>query len=346
MKRSFATIHSRNLVYFVVLFATAHFGASIDLRAQSAAADTLQQKLSLRSAEPPPENATTSDADLGDIEAVQRYPKPDMFSFTTLQEYFYTNNVYYTHHDVQGSPAYLGSYTGSFVPYSLRDWTPRVSLQYNMVRYLSLANADFDNENAAFSSQYVFGGDRAWTWTSAVTLARYTSARPSTDHEFYKEVVYDNQVAHTQKLLQDVPLFFVSAYDLAYHQTTPADYNRLENTLSFSVAWYPVPQLSVGPFVRPSYRIFFNDTSSIDQRAHTVVTANGTTVLTYPAAHIAGQHDRDDFNIAAGIDVTWTPIKYFSVSADFDAANNYSNNSALSYDQTSPGISLTGSYKF
>ncbi len=189
-----------------------------------------------------------------------------------------------------------------------------------MVRYFGVSSADFDNENALFSSQYVFGGDRSWTWTAAVNLSRFTEASRQTEHEFYKEVVYDNQVAHTQKLLQNVPPVFVSAYDLAYHQANPSTYDRLDNTLAFSLAWYPVPQVSIGPFIRPSYRIFFTDTEDINQPAGRVVGGGGVVVLNYPAAHIRGQHDRDDFNISMGIDVTWTPIKYFSVSADFDAA--------------------------
>jgi hypothetical protein len=318
---------------------------NVALRAQVPAAEALQQQVNLRGATPPPEEATSlSSPDLGDIEAVQRYPKPETLSFYTQQEFFYTDNVFYTHHDEQGSSAYLGNYTGSFVPYSTRDWTPRVTLQYNMVRYFGVADADFDNENAIFSSQYVFGKDRSWTWTPSVTLSRYTEASEITEHEFYKEVVYDNQVAHTQKLLDNVPLYFVSAYDLAYHQTDPSAYNRLDNTLTFSLAWYPVPQVSISAFVRPSERIYFTDTPDINQEAH--INFAGPVALVYPAAHIRGQHDRDDFNIATGIDVTWTPIKYLSVSADFDAANDYSNNSGLSYDQTSPGLSLTGSYKF
>jgi hypothetical protein len=305
-----------------------------DLRAQSAAAETLLQKVGLNTAQPSPATVSSSDPELGEIEPVQRYPKPEMFSFTTIQEYFYTNNVYLTHQDPQGAQAYLGSYTGSFVPYSLRDWTPRLNLQYNMVRYFGFSAADFDNENAGVSSQYVFGGDRSWTWTSSLNASRYTSASRQTEHEFYEEIVYDNQVAHTQKLLQDAPLFFVATYDLAYHQANPADYDRLDNTLSFNLVWYPLPEVSVGPFVRPSYRVFPTNTDPTYYR---------------PIGGFRSeppQHDRADFNIAAGIDVTWTPIKYFSVSADYDASSDYSNNSALSYDESSPGLSLTGSYKF
>jgi hypothetical protein len=316
------------------------------LRAQSAA-ETLQQKVSLRTEEPAPAAASTSDADLGDIDVVQRYPKPDMFTLSVAQQFFYTDNVFYTHHDVQGAGAYLGSYSGSFVPYSLLDWTPRLTLQENMVRYGGVPSADFDNQNAAASSQYIFGADRSWTWTASATLARFTAVHGAGDHEFYKEVVYDNQVSHAQQLMKDVPLFLVAAYDLAYHQANPSGFDRLDNTLSLSLVYYPVPELSISPFFRPSGRVYFTDTNPT-QFDGTSVLGPGQPIVKGPPLNdnTLPQHDRHDLNLSAGIDVTYTPIKYLSVSADFDLSRNYSNNSGLSYDQSSPGLSLTGTYKF
>jgi hypothetical protein len=293
--------------------------ASSMLWAQSPAAETLQQKVGLHPETAPPTPATTSDADLGEIDVVQKFPKPETFTFSTSQQFFYTDNVFYTNAHEIGSTAYLGSYTASVVPYSLRDWTPRITLQYNMVRYGSAASGDFDNENLAFSNQYVFSDDRAWSWTATINLSRFTTPHAN-DHEFYKEVVYDNQITHVQQLLKETPLFFVAAYDLAYHQAAPAEFDRLDNTLSFSLAYYPVPEVSIGPFVRPSARIYFTDT--------------------------AIQHDRDDFNLSEGLDVTWQPCPYIALSCDITRTDDYSNNAGQSYSDTIPGLSLTGTLKF
>ncbi len=291
--------------------------ASSHLRAQSAA-ETLQQKVSLRETAPPP-SPVQGDSDLGELDVVQKFPKPDMFTLSTTQQYFYTDNVFYTNTNQAHSSAYLGSYAASFVPYSLRDWTPRISLQYNMVRYGSAASGDFDNENLAFSNQYVFTDDRAWSWTASINLSRFTAPHAN-DHEFYKEVVYDNQITHVQQVSKDIPLFFIAAYDLAYHQANPADFDRLDNALSFSLAYYIIPEVSISPYVRPAYRTYFTNT--------------------------ANQHDRDDFNLSAGLDVTWTVCKYASLSADVSHSDNWSNNSAQSYDETTPGVSVTGTFKF
>ncbi len=325
------------------LFAVA--ASACVLRAQSAA-ETLQQKVSLRTEEPV-EAASTSDAGLGDVDVVQRYPKPDMFTLSVAQQFFHTDNVFYTHHNPQGASAYLGSYTGSFVPYALRDWTPRLSLQENMVRYGGVPNADFDNQNAAASSQYIFGADRSWTWTASVNLARFTAVHGAGDHEFYKEVLYDNQVSHTQQVMKDVPLFFVAAYDLAYHQADPSAFDRLDNTLSFSLVYYPVPEVSISAFFRPSGRVYFTDTNPTQYDSRFFFGPGQPPVKGPPRNdNTPPQRDRHDLNLSAGIDVTYTPIKYLSLSADFDLSRNYSNNSSLSYDQSSPGLSLTGTYKF
>ena len=293
--------------------------ASSKLFAQSPAAETLQQKVALRSETDAPSPTTSSDADLGEIDAVQRFPKPETFTFSTSQQFFYTDNVFYTNANEVGSTAYLGSYTASYVPYSLRDWTPRITLQYNMVRYGSAASGDFDNENLSFSNQYVFSDDRAWSWTSTINLSRFTAPHAN-DHGFYQEVVYDNQVTHVQQLLKETPLFFIAAYDLAYHQANPDDFNRLDNALSFSLSYYPIPEISIGPYIRPAARAYFTNT--------------------------VNQHDRYDFNLSEGVDVTWQPCKYASMSADISHSDDYSNNSGQSYSDTIPGLSVTGTFKF
>jgi hypothetical protein len=256
---------------------------------------------------------------LGDIDVVQKFPKPDTLTFSTSQQFFYTDNVFYTNANEVRSTGYYGGYSASYVPYSLRDWTPRITLQYNMVRYGSAASGDFDNENVAFSNQYVFTDDRAWSWTATINLARFTAPHAN-DHEFYKEVVYDNQITRVQQLFKDTPLFFIGAYDLAYHQANPSAFDRLDNVLSFSLAYYVLPSLSIGPYVRPAARTYFTNT--------------------------AGQNDRDDFNISVGLDVTWQVCTYASLSADINHTDNYSNNSGMSYDETTPSLSVTGTLKF
>ena len=291
--------------------------ASSTLLAQSPAAETLQQKVTLREETAPPNPTASSNADLGEIDVVQKFPEPETFTFSTSQQYFYTDNVFYTDSHPAGSSAYLGTYTASVVPYSTVNWTPRITLQYNMVRYGSAASGDFDNENAAFSNQYIFSDDRAWSWTATVDLSRFTAPHHN-DHQFYQEVVYDNQIAHVQQICQ-LPLFFIASYDLAYHQADPAEFDRLDNTLSFSLAYNPITEVSIGPFVRPSARTYFTNTN---------------------------QHDRDDFNLSEGLDVTWTPWKYTSLSADFSHTDNYSNNASRSYADTVPGVSVTGTLKF
>jgi hypothetical protein len=295
--------------------------ATSALFAQQPAAETLQQRVPAPTAATGtvgiPQNA--SNTDLGQLGVVQTYPKPETLTLSTSQQFFYSDNVFYTNANTIASLAYLGSYTVSYVPYSLRDWTPRASFQYNMVRYGNAAEGDFDNETLALSSQYVFSDDRTWSWTSGVNIANFTDPHVN-DHQFYKEVVYDNQITKFQQLIKDTPLYFIGSYDLAYHQASPAIFDRLDNTLSFSLTYYPTPELSIGPYVRPGVRRYFVN--------------NGT------------QNDRTDLNMSEGFDVTWQPCKYVAFSTDLSHTDDYSNNAGLSYHDTIPGLSLTGTVKF
>jgi len=288
------------------------------LFAQSAA-ETLQQKVGLPQEVAPPTPPVTSTQDLGQVGIVQKFPKPEMFTLSTTQQYFHTDNVFYTQAAPVSSSAYLGTYTASIVPYSFVNWTPRISLQYNMARYGNAAAGDFDNENMAFSSQYIFTKDRMWSWTSTVNLSRFTTVHGPSG-VFYKEVVYDNQISHVMPIGKNNNLFFVAAYDLAYHQASPSMFDRLDNTLSFSLAYYPCRSVCIGPYVRPGARIYTTDT--------------------------AFQNGRDDFNISEGLDVTWQPCKYLAISADISSQNDFSNTANVSYNVVSPGISATGTYKF
>jgi len=293
-------------------------GVSFKLSAQSAA-ETLQQKVGLPAQTPPPTPTLSSPADLGQIGVVQKFPKPEMFTLSTTQQYFHTDNAFYTQANQASSSAYLGTYTASFVPYSFVNWTPRITTQYNMARYGNVPSADFNNKNIALSSQYIFTKDRSWSWTATFDASKFNAVHPPTG-VFYKEYVYDNQITKVVPLSKDNDLFFVGTYDLTFHQASPSIYTRLDNALVFSLSYYPCKEVCIGPYIRPEARVYTNDS--------------------------AIQNDRHDFNLSEGVDVTYQPCKYVALSADLTNANDYSNTPNMSYNVFSPGVSVTGTYKF
>ena len=81
-----------------------------------------------------------------------------------------------------------------------------------------------------------------------------------------------------------------------------------------------MPKVSISAYVRPAARTYFTDTSY--------------------------QTDRNDFNLSEGLEVAWQPWKYVSLATDFTHTNDYSSASAQSYNQSSPGVSVTGTIKF
>ena len=293
--------------------------ATLPAFAQSPGAESVQQRNKLPGLLSPTASIRAADQTLGDIKIVQEYPKPEMFTFTTTQEFFYTDNVSYVHDNPQGSAAYAASYTGSFVPYSTRDWTPRLTVQYNMFRYDSESSGDFDNEQAVASSNYVFGTGRDWSWTAGVAASRYTAPHVG-DDEFYREMIYDNFVTRVLPLSTDTPLNLVMTYDIAYHQASPSVFDYLSNGLVITLVYNPIPEITIAPYINPAVRSFFTNTPT--------------------------QNDREDAHLVEGLDVGWQPWEYVSLDASIYHVNDYSNSSALSFNYTIPGVSLSGQYKF
>jgi len=303
------------------LFACLVCAATFPAWAQEQAAETLNLKMGAPTA-PSLTNsvaAVAKNPDLGQIAMVQQYPKPETLTISTTQQFFYTDNVFFTEGNPLGSSAYLGSYSASYVPYSLADWTPRITLQYGMVRYDTVPSGDFDYETLSLSSQYLFSEDQTWSWTADIDVSQYTAPHDN-NHAFYQEVVYDNQINKVIPLSNHIPLFLIGSYDLAYHQANPDAFDRLDNSISFGLIYHPIPTVTIAPFVRPSCRIYMTNTPV--------------------------QSERKDFNLSEGIDVAWQPVKYADLSADFINANDYSSAGGQSYNQSSPGVSLTGEVKF
>jgi hypothetical protein len=293
--------------------------AALPLFAQAPAAESVQQKITIPGLRPPITAIQGGSQNLGDIKIVDEYPKPETFSFTVAQDFYYTDNVSYVHDNPQGSTAYIGSYTASYVPYSLRDWTPRITVQYNMFRYDTVPSGDFDNEQAIASSTYIFGDGRDWSWIAAVIGSRYTAPHQD-DHEFYREIIYDNQVRRVIPLSSETPLSLVAGYDLEYHQTSPDVFDYLSNGLLVSLVYTPMNTVTMGPFINPSLRNFITNTAS--------------------------QNDREDAHLAEGFNVTWQPWTYAALQASIFHVNDFSNNSGLSFNYTLPGVSLGGEVKF
>jgi hypothetical protein len=287
--------------------------------AQSPAAETVQQRITGPALRAPATPLPTGTQSMGEIKIVQEYPKPATLTFVVSQEYFYNDNVAYTHQGQQGSQAYGGSYTASYVPYSLRDWTPRIAVQYNMFRYDSFSSQDFDNEQIFANSTYAFGTGRDWSWIAGVDASRYTTPHAD-DHEFYREMIYENQVRRVISLSSDVALYLLVGYDIAYHQASPSAFDYLSNGIGCSLIYNPIPELTISPYINPALRSFLTNTYF--------------------------QHDRDDAHLAEGLDVIWQPWKYLALDASIYHVNDYSNNSGLSFNYSLPGVTLSGAFEF
>ena len=65
------------------------------LWAQAPAAETVQQRNGIPGLPTRTADLPVASQNLGEIKVVEEYPKPEMLTLTTSQEFFYTDNVLY-----------------------------------------------------------------------------------------------------------------------------------------------------------------------------------------------------------------------------------------------------------
>src|SRR4051812_46847819 len=79
--------------------------------------DVMTQRLQMR----------LSDPDLGEIDLVSRAPRPKTWTFYTDQSFFYTSNAFLERTDEMDTVFWNGRFDASVVPYSTRNFTPRLT---------------------------------------------------------------------------------------------------------------------------------------------------------------------------------------------------------------------------
>ena len=244
---------------------------------------------------------------------------PATLTFATVQSFIHTDNVYETEEDRRESPGWVGLFGVSYVPYSTLHWTPRVAFQQALVRFTKESPGDYDSQILSLLSSLDLSANQAWTWHSGFTLSRYYG-RLGGGGEFYKYFSLDNSIAYRRALDAREEWHFFGAFWLSWRQTDPARLSRIENALSLGLIYYPAPGLSIAPYVRPALYIYPND-SSVDT-------------------------DRRDFNLNAGLAVSWTPLRQLAVGTGFNWTGNYSTSERRGYEELLPGVSLTFTFGF
>jgi len=263
--------------------------------------------------------AVPTNAGLGTVETVQRVPPPDTLTFATIQSYLHSDNAYETEGNRQSSDGWNGYFVASWVPYSTREWTPRLTLQESVYRFFDEPGANYESQSAVLSSRLALNSAQTWNWFAAASYWRYAGTLGG-GGKFYEYVGLDSGLMYATAIGGRDDLMLVGTFLMRGRLSDPGYLTRIEPWLGLTLLYNPTPTVTLSPYVRPALFWYSNDSEFGENRR--------------------------DFNLSAGFTATWTPIEYFSVSASYGWTGNYSSADFRSYTESLPMVSLFGTFSF
>jgi hypothetical protein len=292
---------------------------------QSSASDTLERirPLPTQKIEQKPLADKSGEGDLGEITEIKRIKPPDTWTVFSTQSLFHTNNVTLRDDALpkKASTAWLGRWGGTVVPYSTQSWTPTIQLTYETVRYENASEEDFNSQSIALGQRLNITKDGNLYWAPTYTLQRFERPRGE-ENEFYKQGILDNDIGWLKPLHsgEGGNLYLTASGSLIWRHSSPAAFDRLTQQGFLSLLWLPVQQIRIQPYANTAYHTYLTDT--------------------------ALQSNRNDLSFTSGIAVAWTPIKHFTIEANFNYTINESNELLADYELIEPSLTLGGIYSF
>lgn len=268
--------------------------------------------------------------ELGEINLVQRQPKPDTFTLFTNQLFSYTNNAFLRPDDEQSSLIWNGRLAAVWVPYSTRGFTPSISFEQNFFRFDKFPGLDFDTQTITGAAKFDLTKDGRWFTTTSGSVNRlYTSRFDAGD--FYKFALISESITLVRQLGKS-PVYTGTTFGVNGRLGNPSTFDRYSLFLNGAALWSPKDTIQLVAFVRPEVHFFTNHNGGSDHHGDSALVERANTPT--------------DFNLSAGLAVTWTPIKSFSVSANFLWTKSWSTYGPHQYNVYTPSVGLTASIAF
>lgn len=258
-----------------------------------------------------------TDPELGEIDLVSRTPPPKMFTFSTLQSFNYTTNAFLTQSGEQDAFFWNGRFDASFVPYAVRDFTPRLTFEQNFFRYTRFSRLDFDSQTLQLDLKYDLNRNDTWFINGSYGVSRLYSPRGSAG-EFYRYGLANLNLNHYLPI-GHWPLYALCTVGAYSRHGESSAFDRIAPYLSSAILYRPIEQLQVSAFIRPEYQFYTNDPND---------------------------SSRADFNLSLGSSLAWSPNDYVSIGASLTFVGNYSNAGGQSYNVFSPSIAVGGRISF
>ena len=268
---------------------------------------TLEQNAQLR----------ISDPSLGDIDLVSRTPRPKMFTFSTIQSLNYTTNAFLAQSNEQDAFFWNGRIDASFVPYAVRDFTPRITFEQNFFRYSRFSRLDFDSQTVQLDLKYDLNRNDTWWLNGSYGLTRLYSPRGDAG-EFYRYGLANININHFMPI-PNTPVYLLFSGGLYSRHGESSAFDRIAPYVNVAALYSPIEQVHVSAFFRPEGQFYTNDPVDSDRR---------------------------DFNVSLGSSVAWTPNQYVTIGASLAFVGNYSNSGGRSYNVFSPAVTLGAQISF
>ena len=258
-----------------------------------------------------------TDSDLGEIDLVARAPRPKMFTFSTAQSFNYTTNAFLVQSGEQDAFFWNGRFDFSFIPYAVRDFTPRLTFEQNFFRYTRFSTLDFDSQALTLDLKFDLNRTDTWYIDASYGVSRLYAPRGSAG-EFYRYGLATVNLNYFQPL-GHMPLYALWSLGAYSRLGDPSGFDRWAPYLISAILYRPYEHVEISGYIRPEGQFYTND--PIDS-------------------------SRTDFNLSLGSAVSWIPNEYMAVGASVSFVGNYSDAGGRSYNVFSPIIAAGGRISF
>lgn len=260
---------------------------------------------------------SVADPDLGEINLVRRTPRPKMFTFTTSQDFHYTTNAFLTPTDERSAVFWNGRFDASYVPYSTRDFTPRLTFEQNFFRYDQVSELDFDSQSLQLDLKYDLNADDSWFVNVSYAGARLYAPHSDED-DFYHYGLASAGITNVRQL-GGSPVYFAGTLGSQYRHGDPSAFDRVTAFVNAALFYSPIEHLQLTAFARPEGQFYTND--PLDS-------------------------SRTDLNFSVGASAILTPLEYVSFGITGSFVGNASSSDPADYAVGSPAVIVGGRVAF